>query len=51
MKVFRTPDEVNEIIKIRKAVKPDMENHELYRPLKEKYTDLYLATREIMHRD
>ncbi len=51
VKVFRTPDEVNEIIKIRKAVKPDMENHELYRPLKEKYTDLYLATREIMHRD
>ncbi|MEF9839933.1 MAG: FGGY-family carbohydrate kinase [Lachnospiraceae bacterium] len=47
---YKNVAEVNEIIKISKSVKPDIEKMNVYTPIKNKYSDLYKATKELMHR-
>lgn len=46
---YNDRSELARIIKIKNSVQPDAGRHEIYAPYKERYSALYLATKDIMH--
>ncbi|MCI8869373.1 MAG: FGGY-family carbohydrate kinase [Lawsonibacter sp.] len=42
-------DSLDEIVKIRQVIHPNMEHHRAYAPYKELFRQLYLQNRELMH--